>query len=329
MIKIIFLLLPLLAFSYTKSDHFDGKIFHNPDGDDLKSFWQVLKWKLGTSAVPWPSHVPIKNFPVRAKAPNEKLSLTFINHSTFLIEVDGLNILTDPIYSERASPVSFAGPKRVREPGRPFDFLPPIDVVIISHNHYDHLDLPTIQDLDKKFHPLFIVPLGDEKTLLDAGVQNVKALDWWEEVRVKNTRFIFAPAKHWSARSLWNKNKSLWGSFMIDNGPKKIYFAGDTGFGNHFTEIKKRLGPPDIALIPIGAYKPEWFMKFYHTNPEEAVKAHLDLEAKKTFAMHFGTFQMSNEGIDEPERDLKLAMKNLNVSEEDFQILEHGQTFFY
>lgn len=329
MIKFLLLFVPLMAFSYPKSDHFDGKTFFNPGGDDLKSFWQVLKWKMTSTPALWPEHVPNKNFPFRPLAPDERVSATFINHATFLLQYPGVTVLTDPVFSDRVSPVSFAGPRRVRSPGLAFEDLPKVDVVVISHNHYDHLDLETIKQLDHKYHPLFLVPLGDEKLLQKANVQNVKALDWWEEFRVKDVRFIFAPSQHWSARSLWDKNECLWGSFLIDSGNEKTYFAGDTGFGGHFGDIRKRLGAPDLSLIPIGAYKPRWFMKFYHLDPEEAVLAHLALESKKSIAMHFGTFQLTDEGIDEPVRDLRLAIEKHQLQSDEFIILDEGQAFSF
>lgn len=325
MLKFLFLLFPIICFSYTKSDHFDGERFFNPQGDDLKSFWDVMKWKMTSTPEEWPKHVANKHYPLKFLISSEKMNATFINHSTFFIQFPGVNLLTDPVFSERVSPVSFAGPKRVRSPGISFDELPPIDVVIISHNHYDHLDLTSLVMIDKKFHPLFIVPIGDEKLLLKAGIQNVKALDWWEEIRVKDVRFIFTPSQHWSARSFWDKNECLWGSYMIDSGNYKIYFAGDTGHGKHFLETTRRLGPPDLALLPIGAYRPRWFMKYYHLDPEEAVLAHIELKAKRSIAMHFGTFQMSDEAIDEPVRDLKRALEKLKISEEEFLILQEGQ----
>lgn len=331
MLKLLFILLlvPLTALS-NKSDHFDGKHFFNPDyPNELKSFWDVLKWKMTADTKEWPEHVANKNFPLRLLAPNEKLAATFINHATFLLQFPGVNVLTDPVYSERVSPYTFVGPKRVREPGIPFDQLPPIDVVIVSHNHYDHLDIETLKRLDAKFHPLFIVPLGDDEHLKKAGIQTVKAVDWWEEVRVKDVRFIFAPSRHWSARQLWDKNECLWGSFMIDSGAMKVYHAGDTGYGKHFLDIKSRLGAPDVALLPIGAYKPRWFMKYHHMDPEDAVKAHIDLGAARSIAMHFGTFQLTDEGIDEPTLDLEANLKKSNIPREKFIILDEGQAISY
>ena len=324
---IVFLLsFSLLAEDYKLSDHFDGKKFFNPGKSEMNSFWDVVKWKMTADRVPWPDFVPIKNYPIRPLTSQDKGIVTFINHSTLLIQVPGLNILTDPVYSERTSPFRFLGPKRVKEPGLPFNGLPPIDIVLISHNHYDHLDLETLKQIDGKFHPLFLVPIGDEKLLLSSGIQNVKALDWWEEVRIKDTRIIFAPAQHWSARWLWDRNQSLWGSFMIDNGVKKIYFAGDTGYGPHFKEIKMRLGIPDLALLPIGAYLPQWFMRFHHMNPEDAVLAHIDLESKQSVGIHFGTFQLADEGIDSPILDLQSAKEKLQLSGDKFKVLQQGES---
>lgn len=329
MLKLIILLFPLVAFSYPKSDHYDGEKFFLPWGDDLKSFFTVLKWKWTSEPAKWPEEVKNKNYPLRPLTPTEKINATFINHSTFLLQLPGLNILTDPVFSERTSPFTFAGPKRVRAPGIAFEVLPPVDVVVVSHNHYDHMDIEALKMIDAKFHPLFLVPLGDERHLLKAGIQNVKALDWWEEVRVKDVRFIFAPAQHWSARQLWDKNECLWGSWMIDNGAQKVYFAGDTGLGKHFLDIKSRLGSPDLALLPIGSYEPRWFMKYYHMNPEEAVQAHIDLGADRSIAMHFGTFQLTDEGIDQPVIDLKAALKKRQISEEKFMVLDQGQAIAY
>jgi L-ascorbate metabolism protein UlaG (beta-lactamase superfamily) len=300
MIKFLLLVIPLMVFPYSKSDHYDGKKFFLPWGDDLKTLWSVLKWKMTTTPAKWPEHIPNHHFPLHPLTPSQKVSVTFVNHATFLLQFPGVNVLTDPILSERTGPLRLVGPKRARMPGIPFDLLPPIDVVVVSHNHYDHLDIETLKNVDAKFHPLFLVPLGDEKLLQKEGIQHVKALDWWEEVRVKDVRFIFAPAQHWSARHFWDKNECLWGSWMIDSGAVKVYHAGDTGYGRHFLDIKSRLGAADIALLPIGAYKPRWFMQYYHMDPQEALKAHLDLEARTSIGMHFGTFQLTDEGVDEP-----------------------------
>lgn len=315
---------------YPLSDHYDGEKFHNlGKNDNLKSIWQLFKWQIYGDKEPFPDSVPIKNYPLRLLEASEKISVTFINHASLLLQLPGLNILTDPVYSERTSPFSFIGPKRVKKPGIPFETLPKIDVVVVSHNHYDHLDVRTLQRLEKKFNPLFLVPLGDERLLKMAQIKNVRAVDWWEEVRIKDTKFIFSPAQHWSSRTPWDKNESLWGSFMIDNGVQRIYHGGDTGYGPHFKLIKERLGAPDLALLPIGAYEPRWFMKHHHMNPEESVLAHLDLGAKKSIGMHFGTWQLTDEGIDDPLKDLVQARLKLKIKDEDFIVLDHGEALSY
>ncbi|MFP5384736.1 MAG: MBL fold metallo-hydrolase [Bacteriovoracia bacterium] len=315
---------------YPLSDHYDGDKFHNPGKtDQLKSFWDVLKWQLTSDKVPFPEHVPNKNYPFRPLTSTNKVNVTFINHATFLIQLPGLNVLTDPVYSQRVSPFTFFGPKRVREPGLPFEDLPPIDVVIVSHSHYDHLDTETLKQLDKKYHPLILLPLGNESMMRRLNIQNFKTMDWWESESIKDVKITFAPAQHWSNRHLWDKNETLWGSFMVDNGQQKIYFAGDTGLGPHFKEIRKRHGSPDLALLPIGAYKPRWFMQFHHMNPEDSVRAHQELEAKRSIGMHFGTWQLTDEGINEPVEDLKVALEKAGLKEDDFLVLDQGQSLSY
>jgi L-ascorbate metabolism protein UlaG (beta-lactamase superfamily) len=326
----IFFFYSFMLMAGPNNNH-DGSRFYNPweGGNDLKSFFAVLKWKLTTESAEWPENVTNKDYPLTSLSPGEKVTATFINHATFLLRFPGLHVLTDPVYSERTSPYRFLGPKRVRAPGIPLESLPPIDVVIISHNHYDHLDIETIQLLEEKHHPLFLVPLGDDRLLKSYGIQNIRAMDWWDEVRVKDVRFIFAPAQHWSARSLWDKNESLWGSYMIDSGAIKVYHAGDTGLGPHFKDIKSRLGAPDLALLPIGAYKPRWFMKTYHLDPEEAIRAHQLLGATRSIGMHFGTFQLTDEGFDEPVNDLLLHRQKAGLKESDFFVIDQGQTVSY
>lgn len=325
-----FFIILILSFSVAatskKSDHFDGHKFFNPGHEFSNTFLDVIKWKLTSEAAEWPESVPNKKHNLPVLTEKNKAIVTFINHATFLIQLKELNILTDPIFSERASPVTFLGPKRVRLPGVDFESLPPIDVVLLSHNHYDHMDLPTIKKLDKKFHPLFLVPLGNEKFLKNKGIQNVKEMDWWEETRIKDKRIIFTPALHWSARSPFDRAETLWGSFLIDAFTVKIYFAGDTGYSTHFKEIKSRLGNPNLALLPIGAYEPRWFMKPFHLNPDDAVMAHKDLASEKTIGMHFGTFQLSDEGFFEPVSDLDKAKEKFELKDTEFTVLDQGDS---
>lgn len=308
------------APKYPISDHYDGEKFFNPTGNHLHSFWEVLKWKMTADTAKWPATVANKTFPFSTVGVDQKSVVTFINHASFLIQLKDLNILTDPLFSQRASPFTFLGPKRIREPGIQLENLPKIDVVIISHNHYDHLDLEALKQIDAKFHPLMLVPLGDEKLLKEAGIQNVRELDWWQEQEIRGHKIVFAPSQHWSARGLFDKCDSLWGSYFILSPDFKVYFGGDTGYGPHFGNIRLRLGAPDLALLPIGAYAPRDFMKHHHMDPEEAVKAHGDLNATLSIGMHFGTFQLTDEAVDEPVERLN------KIGGESFIVLEQGDS---
>lgn len=311
------------------SDHFDGKKFFNPGYPSKKSSLTILRWWWGRNRAPWPEHVENKpHSKVTTTIPSNKIKVTFINHSTILIQTNKFNLLTDPIWSERASPFTWTGPKRIREPGLSFDKLPPIDAVLISHNHYDHLDIPTLQQLEKQFHPIFITPLGDKNLLNRNGISNVIEMDWWQQHKFNNDITItFLPALHWSARWLTDRYSTLWGSYGIDIDKTKIYFAGDTGYTDNFKTIQKRWGKPDLAFLPIGAYLPEWIMKQNHLNPFEAVKAHLDLEARQSIAIHYGTFQLSDEAFDQPNSDLKKALKLNSLSDKQFLLLSEGESF--
>lgn len=308
------------ASDYPLSDHYDGDRFFNPGKPELKSLWDVLKWKVSSDAAEWPRNVENQSYPRPTITPDQRAVVTFINHATFLVQLKNLTLLTDPIFSQRASPVSFAGPERVRAPGIKLEDLPAIDVVIISHNHYDHLDLESLKQLEAKSHPLFLVPLGDQKLLQDAGIQNVKELDWWQEVNVKEQVIVFTPAQHWSARGVFDRCKSLWGGYMVKTQDFKLFFAGDTGYSSHFRTIAERLGAPDLSLLPIGAYAPRWFMQNQHMDPDDAVKAHKDLQSVFSLGMHFGTFQLTDESISEPVDRLKAAQL-LN-----FIILDQGES---
>ncbi len=311
----------IAEISGSKSDHFDGKHFFNPGHDDKNSFFDLLKWQFTSRPAKWPENVSNKDYPAPILPEGKKATFTFINHATFLIQTPQVTFLTDPVFSERVSPVKFAGPKRARLPGVSLDKLPAIDVVIISHNHYDHMDLESLKAIDLKFHPLFIVPLGNREFLLKEGLQNVVELDWWKDQQVKNTLITFTPSLHWSSRSLWDKYETLWGSFFISIDGFKFYFGGDSGYADHFRDIKMRLGAPDVALLPIGAYGPRWFMKKHHMNPAEAIMAHKDLEAGTSFGMHFGTFQMTDEGIDDPVKALQKSLGEIK----NFQVLDQGE----
>ena len=251
-------------------------------------------------------------------------SITWIGHSTLLIQIDGLNILTDPIWSERASIVSFAGPKRYMPPGLPYDALPEIDLVIISHDHYDHLDKETIKKLGNK--PLYLVPLGLGSIIDDWGITHYQELDWWDEIKFNSLRIICTPAQHFSGRMPFNQNKTLWASWVILGKEKRIYFGGDSGYFPGYKEIGRRYGPFDLAALPIGAYKPRWFMKPVHMSPDQALKAFRDLQSKIFVPIHWGTFDLADELLDDPPQRLKELIVEQDLNADAFWILKHGQT---
>ena len=231
------------------------------------------------------------------------------------------------MWSERASPVSFAGPRRVRAPGVRFDELPAISSVLLSHNHYDHCDVATLRALDRRFAMPLVTPLGNGPLLRAAGVRQVEEIDWWQTAATSSLPVTVTPAQHFSSRNPFDRNRALWGGFLIDAGPgRRILFAGDSGYGAHFRAIAARLAPIDLALLPIGAYEPRWFMKDIHMNPAEAVQAHLDLAAHQSIAMHYGTFQLTPEGIDEPPRLLATALRERGLPEARFRTIEVGES---
>ena len=315
------------------SDHFDGREFHNLDGVPAgRSLADVLRWKFrGGPVIPWPAHPDADAVSPALPTliqPGE-LAATFVGHSTFLLQFDGgLNVLTDPIWSERASPVSFAGPRRVRPPALAFDSLPPIAVVLVSHGHYDHLDLPTLHRLDKRFQPLFLTGLGNRAFLQKAGLESVEELDWWQTFRFPGHEMeaTFTPAQHWSARRATQRNRTLWGGFWLRQGTLRVFFAADSGFGRHFALIRQRLGVPTTTFLPIGAYEPRWFMREQHMNPDEAVQAHLALGSAHSVAMHFGTFRLTDEGINEPARALAASLQARGVPPANFCVPLFGET---
>jgi len=276
-------------------------------------------------ATPWPTHVD-EPAATPAALGDALVALTFIGHSTFLIQTAAGNILTDPMYSERAGPFNRMGPRRVRRPAVAFDDLPPIAMVLLSHNHYDHCDRRTLRRLANRFDPLVVTPLGNAPLVRSCGLRRIEALDWWQQARTAALPITLTPAQHFSARTPFDRNRALWGGFVIELPEARIYFAGDTAYGSFFPDIRERLGPIDVALLPIGAYEPRWFMRAVHVNPEEAVQAHLDLRAALSIGMHFGTFQLTKEGIDEPLRALDAARQARRVPSSAFRALRFGES---
>jgi len=311
---------------FPRSDHFNGHEFFNPRTRTRHGLKEFLTWRWTRDAPPWPDQRP----GARGAAPPRRVDgnsvrYTVVNHSTVLIQIAGLNILTDPIWSERCSPVSWAGPRRVVRPGIRFDDLPPIDVVLVSHNHYDHMDLPTLQRLARRDNPVVLTGLGNAKALRGAGVTTVVELDWWQSGAIERGLFFFVPARHFSKRALFDTNETLWGGFVIQARGATIYFAGDTGYAPYFSEIRRRYGPVDLAFLPIGAYKPRWFMQAMHLSPAEAVHAHLDVGARRSVAIHFGTFPLGDDTVDDPPGDLRNALRTMDIGETDFIVPEFGR----
>jgi L-ascorbate metabolism protein UlaG (beta-lactamase superfamily) len=302
-----------------KSDHFDGERFHN-HGNGWQTEGSFLKWQLTKMPTPWPEWIESEpGPPPPERVDGGRLRVTIVNHATTLIQVDGKNILTDPIWSERCSPSQSIGPKRHRAPGIRFDDLPPIDLVLISHNHYDHLDVPTLRMLHRHHRPRFLVHLGNGALLQRNGIGNVRELDWWDS----EGDIVAVPAQHFSARALSDRNHNLWGGFVIRSESGNIYFAGDTGWGRHFEQIAQRFSRIRLALLPIGAYLPRWFMKPAHINPQEAVDAHLALKATTSVPMHYGTWALGDDGATQPVEDLERAIVKKKAA--GFIVLEFGR----
>jgi L-ascorbate metabolism protein UlaG (beta-lactamase superfamily) len=310
------------------SDHFDGQRFFNPSGASAdRSLADVLRWQLTAKRKPWPAWVENTVAPALPGSlePGE-LAITFINHITFLLQYRGMNMLTDPVFSLRASPVQWLGPKRRHHPGVPFEALPPIHAVLLSHNHYDHLDLQALRRLSDEHHSLIITPLGNSAFLKEQGIEPSVDLDWWQDFQYRHATITLTPAQHWSGRGPGSRNRNLWGGFIVSCEKQRLYFAGDTGYGSHFRDIGARVGAIDVALLPIGAYEPRWFMGVQHMNPAEAVQAHLDLASRFSIATHFGCFRLTDEGIDEPVHDLAEALKRNGVGTDRFAVPVPGKT---
>jgi N-acyl-phosphatidylethanolamine-hydrolysing phospholipase D len=281
-----------------------------------------------TTFAPRTAHFPrVPNDGAALRDNHGEPTVTWVGHSTLLVQLDGLNILTDPQWSERASPVSFAGPRRASAPGLRFDDLPPIHLVVISHDHYDHLDVRTVRRLASRHRPRFVVPLGLRAWFLALGIEDVHELDWWQSVTMRDVTVTCLPAQHFSGRTLTTQNRSLWASWAITGSTRRFFFAGDTGYyGPLFKEIGARLGPFDLAAVPIGAYLPPTIMRFVHTTPEEALDVFADLRASRFLGIHWGTFDLAEEPLDEPPRRLLTEAYRRGLDTDHVWILSHGET---
>lgn len=314
------------------SDHFDGMRFFDPNGRPPKRFTDLLRWWTAGDRAVWPETHP-SPFTDRppARVPGPEWRISFVGHASFLLQTGGVNILLDPVWSERVSPLSFYGPKRVNEPGIPFEALPPIDVVLVSHCHYDHLDTATLARLAAAHRPRVITPLGNDTIMhaYDPAIR-AEAFDWHDRVEFgPGFSVTLVPVQHWSARGLSDRNKALWAGFVIETPAGRIFHAGDSGYGEgfHFRAARQRYGPFRLAILPIGAYEPRWFMSDQHMNPGESVRALQDLGAERALAHHYGTFQLTDEAIDAPPKELAVALAQADVAPDRFRVLQPGEVW--
>jgi L-ascorbate metabolism protein UlaG (beta-lactamase superfamily) len=314
--------------------HHTGQGFRNLHGYDEHGPLDVWRWRMGRWFVPDP-RLNAPDFPLAANDPGylrenrADTTLTWIGHATVLLQAGGKNILTDPHFSGRASPVQWAGPERLVAPGLSLEELPPIDAVVISHDHYDSLDEGSIVGLYRRpggKETTFFVPLGLKAWFARLGIERVVELDWWESHGIAGMRVTAVPVQHWSKRRLFGRNQTLWAGWVVESGGFRFCFAGDSGYTPHFREVGERLGPFDLAAIPIGAYAPRWFMGRYHINPEEAVQVHRDLRARCSVAIHWGTFILTDEPLGEPPLRLARARAAARLPEDAFLVLRHGET---
>jgi L-ascorbate metabolism protein UlaG (beta-lactamase superfamily) len=317
-------------YSGPPNDHFDGLRFFNlghPDTD--RGLRDLLRWRFRETAATWPTSVPVEQVVPPARV--DGLRITMVGHATTLVQASGINVLTDPLWSDRASPVRFAGPRRITAPGIAFDDLPPIDTVLLSHNHYDHLDIDTLRRLHARHRPLIVTPLGNDAIIRGAIPDARLAVgDWHDRIALDGgTEAHIVPAHHWSARGTGDRRMALWCGFMLRTPAGLVYFAGDTGYGDGaiFRDMRQRHGAPDMALIPIGAYAPRWFMAAQHVDPDEAVKILLDLEAKRAIGIHWGSFRLTDEAREEPMALLQQSLKQRGIDQTRFQAAEPGHVF--
>lgn len=311
------------------SDHFDGTRFFNPGAAYPRTFRHFLQWQRTRKAAAWPKARPLTSQdrpPQRVMG--SELRVSFIGHISVLVQTRRLNILLDPHFSRAAGPFGRIGPERVHAPGIAFEDLPPIDVVVVSHNHYDHLDLPTIKQLWRAHRPRIVTPLGNDRLIHRPWRRiPVDVMDWGGTLELSEDITLHClPCMHWSARGFRDRNMALWAAFGIGAPDGAVYFGGDSGYGggDHFRAAREALGDIRLAILPIGAYEPRWFMEYAHMNPDEAVRAHKDLGAAFSLGSHFGTFRLTDEGIDEPLDELAVARQAHQVSEDIFRAIPAG-----
>ncbi len=311
--------------SLPPSDHFNGKTFFNRDHVN-RSLAEIWRWKRTSRPLPWPKHVALTPHPAPPAPRDDEIVITWIGHATFLLQTTRGNFLTDPQFSARCGPFGLLGPKRVQPPALALGALPRIDAILLSHDHYDHCDLASLRALGRRDQPQVITGLGMRPLVARAGLTTVHELDWWQAYRFSgDTTVTFTPARHWSNRLSAPRNSRLWGGFCLRVGRTQGWFAGDTGYdADLFHQIRQRLGAPDVAMIPIGAYEPRWFMAAQHCNPEEAVRIHREVGAKLSLAMHWGTWQLTDEARDDPPLALNVARQSQGIPGDEFRAVDAG-----
>lgn len=320
-------------YSGLQSDHFDGKHFFNPGKPMDKGFGAFLKWRLTASRNPWPEYSELKSYDTPPnRVEGAELRVSYVGHATVLLQTQGLNILTDPVWSHRASPVSWAGPQRVHPPGVAFDRLPPIDVVLLSHNHYDHLDLISIDEIWNRFHPRILVPLGNDRIINDHNKAiRVGAFDWGDRVAVaEGVDVYFEPMHHWSARGMFDRNTALWAAFTITTPAGNIYFVGDSGYGggDFFRSARDKFGAFRLAILPIGAYEPRWFMAYGHMSPDDVIMAFQDLGQPWILPIHHMMFPLADTGYREPLDTLTAKLRERGEVQSKFAPLLAGEHWY-
>lgn len=316
----------------SKLNHHTINGFRNPSPEFKKNnLFDALRWSVWERITgKKPEHPENYDFPVVdndgkfLRGNKTEYTVTWVGHSTLLVQMEGINILTDPIWSERGSPFKFAGPKRYAPPGIDFDDLPEIDLVIISHNHYDHLDKATIKRLGNK--PFYLVPLGIGDFLRDLGITHFEELDWWDSIKFNGLEITCTPAQHFSGRMPFDQNKTLWASWVVKGQSSNFYFGGDSGYFPGYKEIGKKFGPFDLVALPIGAYMPRWFMEQVHLSPKDALQAYIDLQGEKFIAIHWGTFNLADEPLNNPPEVLKKEIEKQKWNSDNFWLLAHGET---
>lgn len=313
------------------SDHCDGERFHNVHTREMRGLRDVLRWRRQARPVPWPATMTDPPaLPPSAVVSDGEIAVTFVGHVTLLVQMGPLRVLTDPVFTTHAGPLGRFGPRRVRPPAWSIDSLPGVDVVLVSHNHYDHLQPRSLRALQRRFNPIFVTALGLRGDLRRVGLRRIVELDWWARAEgPADSTITFVPAQHFSRRSLRDTNRSLWGGFVLERQGRRVYYAADSAYCPHFSEIGARFDGVDVALMPIGAYEPRWFMNIVHVNPAEAVQAVKDVRARHAVAMHFGTFQLTDEGIEEPIEALRAELSRPGNVGIDFRVPGHGETLRY